>query len=304
MIKERLWRLIFWEAYNIQKRGFWVVPAFLNFMIFFYLVPLAFHSIYSYLPSQNMFLMYSVGTTSLHIAFKVLYNFFYIILYYFDVERFKINPGKWPWQDNKNFIPETKDLIRTLIINTIIITPILTGIFSITARYDLKPKVPDFKETLLQMAIFTVYGSINSHFTHVVFHQPRFYGMFHKQHHDYKMVMAATAEYAHPVEFVITNSLSLGIGPLIYGQSKVHIITWYTWLIFRLASSIDVHSGYEFPFSPFHLFPFSTSPEYHSYHHHKNIGTYGSYLTIWDTILGTDQEYHDYIQKANIKKEN
>lgn len=299
MIKERLRRLITWEVYKIKKRGLWCIPALFNFICYFYFVPLAFYSIYEYLPWQNVHAMYSVGTCVFHLIFQVSYNLFYIALYVLKVEKFKVNPDKWPWEDNKNFVNETKNLIKTLMINSLVVLPIITGIFGKTVKYETRPKMPEFQETVLQIAFFILCESFYSHWTHVLFHEPSLYGKYHKQHHDYRIVIAATSEYAHPAEYIIVNSLSLAVGPFLYGQSNVHIITWYTWLIFRLASSTDAHSGYEFPFSPFHFIPFGTTSEYHNYHHFKNIGTYGSYVTIWDTIFGSDEAFHKYLEKNN-----
>ena len=57
---------------------------------------------------------------------------------------------------------------------------------------------------------------------------------------------------------------------------KVHLATISMWLTLRLNESIEGHCGYEFPWSPFRLIPFSGSSEHHNYHHSVNIGNYGS----------------------------
>lgn len=68
----------------------------------------------------------------------------------------------------------------------------------------------------------------------------------------------------------------------------MHLGTMCFWTIIRQIDSLDAHTGYDFPWCPLRLLPFSTSAEYHHYHHSKNIGNYCSFFTIWDTLCGTN----------------
>ena len=82
----------------------------------------------------------------------------------------------------------------------------------------------------------------------------------------------------------------------------MHMGTLIIWVILRMFETVDGHSGYEFSWSPFRLLPlsgilykilifnfnFKGSANYHSYHHTHNIGNYGSFFTIWDTIMKTN----------------
>lgn len=80
----------------------------------------------------------------------------------------------------------------------------------------------------------------------------------------------------------------------------MHAITLTTFLTFRLIETNDGHSGYEFPISMFKMVPFMSEPSYHNYHHLKNIGNYGSFTWIWDTIFQTNSEFYKYSEKAPI----
>ena len=99
--------------------------------------------------------------------------------------------------------------------------------------------------------------------------------------------MSIASEYAHPIEALFSNIL-----PAVAGYkaltSQVHMATVAMWISLRVLESVEGHSGYEFPFSPFRVFPFSGSSTFHNYHHSHNIGNYGSLFNFWDTICGTN----------------
>jgi sterol desaturase/sphingolipid hydroxylase (fatty acid hydroxylase superfamily) len=82
-------------------------------------------------------------------------------------------------------------------------------------------------------------------------------------------------------------------------KRKMHAITLCTWLTFRLIETNDGHSGYEFPITMFKAIPFMSEPSYHNYHHLKNIGNYGSFTSIWDSIFQTNSEFFKYSQNAH-----
>jgi len=91
---------------------------------------------------------------------------------------------------------------------------------------------------------------------------------------------------------------------LLSKYTPVHIFTVTIWLAYRLIESMDGHSGYDFPWTITHLFPFSAGGNYHSFHHSKNAGNYGGILHIFDTFFGTNYEYLKREAILNGKKEN
>ena len=135
------------------------------------------------------------------------------------------------------------------------------------------------------------------HCFHRLMHTSLMYGPFHKQHHSYTNVVSVAAEYFHPVDYFFISLLPASIGPNLLGK-HLHITTYLAWIIWQTLESADSHAGYEFPFSPFRLLPFSGSASYHDYHHTHNTGNYSSYFTVWDTILGSNKEYFEH--QANI----
>jgi len=102
----------------------------------------------------------------------------------------------------------------------------------------------------------------------------------------------------------MSNTLPFAAGPLLVGP---HIVTWLLWVIIRVIETVDAHSGYRFPFSPFSLLPFQGGSERHFFHHSHNIGSYGSFFNIWDRVTGTDKAFREFQkneQKQHIKKQN
>lgn len=99
--------------------------------------------------------------------------------------------------------------------------------------------------------------------------------------------MSIASEYAHPVEAFFSNVVPAVVGYKLM-TTQVHMATVAIWISLRVLESVEGHSGFEFPFSPFRLLPFHGSSTLHNYHHSHNVGNYGSLLNIWDTICNTN----------------
>ena len=99
--------------------------------------------------------------------------------------------------------------------------------------------------------------------------------------------------------FVNGNSFFFGL--VILG-SNLHFTTLILWTIVRGIETHDAHCGYEFPWSPFRLIPFGGDASYHDYHHTRNVGNYGTFMTIWDTVFDTNKDYYAKIAKGKEKQ--
>lgn len=139
--------------------------------------------------------------------------------------------------------------------------------------------------------------------THRTLHLPRIYPHIHKIHHEHKVTICIAAQYAHPIEFIFGNCLTIATGPFILGK-RMHLVTLLTWYAIRGVESVEGHSGYEFPWSPFRIVPFAVDDAYHAFHHSANIGNYSSFFTIWDTVWGSNKEYYTFLdqkEKEHLK---
>ena len=103
---------------------------------------------------------------------------------------------------------------------------------------------------------------------------------FHKQHHEWTASIGCTAIYADPVEHITSNLLPVMMGPYIMSS---HLLVYWFWLFIAVHVTIQVHSGFHFPFTP--------SSEFHDFHHLKFNVNYGV-LGFLDWWHGTDEMMH------------
>jgi len=60
----------------------------------------------------------------------------------------------------------------------------------------------------------------------------------------------------------------------------------------RVHEGHDGHSGYDFPWSFFRILPFGAGASFHDFHHSHNVGNYGSFLRIWDSLFNTEKDWY------------
>jgi len=123
---------------------------------------------------------------------------------------------------------------------------------------------------------------------HMASHKFPFLYRFHKTHHEYKITTAWAAEH-FDIYLVdnIMNTIPTLVPPLLLG---FHPLLWCLHMVFRTVESLDTHSGYEIPFTPFRFLPgFAEQQRYHSFHHSHNVGTYSNLL--FDHLTGADAPY-------------
>eukprot|EP01100_Stratorugosa_tubuloviscum_P010706 TRINITY_DN461_c2_g1_i1.p1 TRINITY_DN461_c2_g1~~TRINITY_DN461_c2_g1_i1.p1 ORF type:complete len:284 (-),score=91.13 TRINITY_DN461_c2_g1_i1:75-926(-) len=117
------------------------------------------------------------------------------------------------------------------------------------------------------------------YYSHRFLHSKLMYIPVHKMHHTFNAPVGAAAEYAHPIEFIFSNLLPVILGPFLLHS---HVIVLWIWLIIAISSTVNSHSGYDFPGNPF------ASTRFHDFHHSSPNSNYGS-IGILDYIHKTDQ---------------
>ena len=158
--------------------------------------------------------------------------------------------------------------------------------------------LPPLAIILRDFVVFIVMNDTLHYWGHRALHHKAIYKYIHKQHHEFKIPIGISAKYAHIIEDIVANTIPTVIGPVIM---RSHVYVFWLWLCIRLIETVDVHSGYCLPWSPYQLFPFQRSVARHDFHHSHNMGCYGSFTTFWDWITGTDQAFLEFQAKARAK---
>ena len=295
------------EKVRYHRKGYGIFFAVIQAISFFVLFPIiATHFYPKKIENVGSFFFFTV--LIYHEAIFIIINLIFLLIYYLELEvfeRYKIQDRPWPWKENKK---EWNKLLKhsffILAINQFIMLPLSTipSYIYDFAPYEIDPdKIPTLSVHLIHLVFYMVCEDFFFYWSHRFLHWDKIYNYFHKIHHKYTHTISIASEYAHPVEFFLSNILPTSSGPLILGL-RGHFITYLMWITFSIFESTDGHCGYEFSWSPYRLLPFSGSSEYHNYHHINYKGNYCSLFTFWDKICGTVS--HNYIKSTNKKYES
>ena len=246
----------------------------------------------------------------LHNLCHLIINLVLWFFYHFEfemIERYKSNDLPWPWkEDREAWKTLCLKSIAVLCFNgniMVILTLSAMEYLGIADHHTMAIEdLPDTKTFILSITFFMLVEDFGFYLSHRLLHWKYIYPHIHKMHHTHKITVGIAGEYAHPLEYMLGNMLPTSVGPAVLGFNKCHLVTVIAWYIIRFTENLDGHSGYEFSWSPYRLIPFSGSAEYHAFHHAVNIGNYGSFFSIWDTIFGTNRVFNEAQDKVNNAK--
>jgi len=181
----------------------------------------------------------------------------------------------------------TEALIGQLITSPLI-SYFLYPAFMWFGMYSLDAPLPDMQELLLTFISGHMFNDIGFYWTHRLFHCKALYKTFHKQHHEFTGTIGFAAEYANPVEVIVSNQIPTVGGILFFGA---HPICLWIWIGLRLQQTYEAHSGYCFDG---HILDklwlsHSDSAAHHDHHHTSNQGNFGGLYTDW--LFGTMDHY-------------
>ena len=144
--------------------------------------------------------------------------------------------------------------------------------------FTITPDYPSGSEVASDFAIALLLREILFYAAHRALHHPKIYAQIHKRHHKFVAPMAFAAQYAHPVEHVLANTIPIVL-PLMLKHA--HILTFALFLTSQLIETASVHSGYDF-----------AAARAHDLHHEKFRMNYGA-IGLMDWLCGTNTEGWD-----------
>ena len=247
--------LLEYEYSRLRSRGMFLIPGTIFFSFYIFLGPPLSSFLLSTLSlyfSQFLTKVLSVLITH-HLSFSIHCLTLHLLskVHHPGLEQYRLDTS-WPthlWKKARN----------TSLQNFFMIVPLaeifLTELGLVTSA--LSEYYPPPTEVFCQLVFSMVTEDIWSYSFHRLMHEPEVYKRIHKKHHEYKASISYSAEYAHPVEFVVTNILAVGTGPMLLGKN-MHFITFLVWISYRIGDTVDQHGGYDFPWSPYSIFPFAS----------------------------------------------
>ena len=144
--------------------------------------------------------------------------------------------------------------------------------------------LPAWYVIVAQLLFFLLLDDFLFYWMHRGLHESKWlFRRVHAVHHRIMTPWAITGHYMHPLEYVLTGFLTI-VGPLIVGA---HVVTIYLWAVIRQWEAAEGHAGYDFPWSPLRLIPFSDGATHHDFHHAKVKGNYAGFFPWVDRAFGT-----------------
>jgi len=291
------------DRVRYQRKGYGLVSALLITCAFFLLLPTLFHQYYQQFLGLWSSLEVGVimGTVLLDVGVFWGLNMAMAGIYHIQhpfFEKYKTNLHPWPWvADPAEWTLSLKRTLWTLALNQMVMLPVMLALTVYVEGVQLSVELRDFPTlgTLAAQVTFCMFiEDLSFYFGHRILHTRHLYHLIHKQHHEYTTTIGLASFYAHPFEFVFANMLPAALGPKLLGSS-CHLVTFWLWNILRTAETIDGHCGYDFSWSPFRLLPLSGGAVYHDFHHSHNVGNFGSFFSLWDSVFNTNACYFRYL---------
>ncbi|XP_028313616.1 cholesterol 25-hydroxylase-like protein [Gouania willdenowi] len=177
-----------------------------------------------------------------------------------------------------------KCLWRVLFSYTIAVLPVTALVQALRS-----PRVPELAPTSWRIcadvvSCFLLFDTFFFAWHYAMHRVPWLYRHVHQTHHQHHIPFALAAQDANPLELVsqlvlaLTSAWLLGCHPL--SELIFHLLN--SWL------AVEVHCGYNLPWTLHRLLPsiVGGAPHHHGHHRQQN-GNFAPYFTHWDRLCGT-----------------
>lgn len=248
--------------------------------------------------------IFTITCSIIHFIAYFMHGWLFVLAdWYGFLDRYCIRSGK-------HKLPSTSQqwlAIRDATIDSIIVKPALFYfLFPYVGHFISLKSAPSIYNIFIQWLLMKIIFSTSLFWVHGAMHYfPFIYKNFHKKHHTFHESVAFAAQYAHPVEGLMSASHIIS-GILLV---RPHFISFSIFLFTQLIEIVDSHAGYDVPWSVLYpwsdRYPWGAGARAHDYHHSHNIGMYGGGLTgLWDSLFGTDAEFRAFEKQRHVKLQN
>ncbi|XP_020253954.1 sphinganine C4-monooxygenase 2-like [Asparagus officinalis] len=199
-------------------------------------------------------------------------------------------------EETKNLVSK-REVVKGVLLQQAIQATIALILFKATADDSVPPHNPSSSATtftvniaaqfFVAMLVFDTW----QYFIHRYMHLNKYlYRRFHSWHHRLSAPYAYGAQYNHPVDGILTETLAGALAFFVSGMSARTSVFFFS---FATVKGIDDHCGILLPWNPFHLV-FGNNTAYHEIHHQlkgSRCNFAQPFFVMWDKILGTYAGY-------------
>ena len=219
--------------------------------------------------------------TDFAIMMYIFYNILTksIMLFYYLCDKYK-----WfiRYKINKNLSTTKKIMNQGIISNIIklIVDPFMNILMLKMTNVNVNEKLPTYSNAIMIMFFVYFISDFVFYFIHRTMHYRLFYWI-HRKHHIFNVVNILGAEYASVSEVLLSSESFLFV--ILFVVYSIHPLLWFSILYFKLFVNIELHSGYQLPFSMSGI-----ASTHHCLHHlYPYKGRYGEHPFV-DTLFNTN----------------